>query len=166
MTNKIIQSNPFGAVSSADIQDFETEIGLTLPEDYKAYLAVHNGGGFEKDHFSTMVNPEDYLVLEELFSLNCGEGYRNLNENWKFSESCDLCEFSTGLSKYIFIGSGTCGICVLLNVENGQVSMYDPDHFAVETAAELVVMFEPIAETFSAFIAGLKHESEVDEEEC
>ncbi|WP_281278371.1 hypothetical protein [Parasedimentitalea maritima] len=43
--------------------------------------------------------------------------------------------------------------------------MHDPDHFAVETATELVATLEPIAETFSAFIAGLKHEGEVDEEE-
>ncbi|MVO17526.1 SMI1/KNR4 family protein [Parasedimentitalea huanghaiensis] len=166
MTNKIIQSNPFGAVSSADIQVFETEISLTLTEDYKAYLAAHNGGDFEKNHFSTKSNPKDYLVLEELFSLNCGEGYRNLNENWNFAESCDLGEFATGLSKYVFIGSGICGVCVLLNLEKGQVSMYDPDHIAVETATELVATLEPIAETFSAFIAGLKHEGEVDEEEC
>jgi len=165
MTNKIIQSNPFGAVTAADIQAFETEIELTLPEEYKAYFAAHNGGGFEKDHFSTKVNPEDYLVLEELFSLNCGSHYRNLNRRWKFSKTSDLQVFSEELASYVLIGSGT-GVGVLLNVESGQVSMYDPDHFAIETAAELVAMFEPIAETFSAFIAGLKHESEVDEEEC
>lgn len=159
MNNRVLESNPFGSVSEDDVQAFELQTGLTLPDDYKKYLVSFNGGSFQRNCFWTRENPDTFLVLRDLYSLNCGPSYRHLNECWNLAKGRDLKQFADGLSQYIEIGDAHgCGL--LLDTASGAVLMYDPDHLHLDTAKEVVEIFEFVASSFGEFVTGLISEGE------
>ena len=162
MTNAIAVSNPFGAVNSEDIRIFEAEISKNLPCEYRNYLEHHNGGLPERNCFNTKKNPDEWLDLEKLYSLNGGPSYRNLNANWLFADSYDLRKYSEQLAHFIVIGTATGGAAVLLDVNSGQVLFYEPDHFDLAPEEKITSYLEPVADTFEQFIANMISESEAD----
>ncbi|WP_145045819.1 SMI1/KNR4 family protein [Paenibacillus xylanexedens] len=42
--NKLFIESPFPELNSKDIELFEAEYGISLPDDYKQFLISHNGG--------------------------------------------------------------------------------------------------------------------------
>lgn len=59
----------------ADIEAFETRIGKTLPEDYKAHLLRFNGGFPKRD---TFVQNKEQFTVNKFFSI--GSGNMTLND--------------------------------------------------------------------------------------
>ena len=41
---EIIDANPYGSLSREKLDEFERQIGTSLPEDYKTFLLHYNGG--------------------------------------------------------------------------------------------------------------------------
>jgi SMI1 / KNR4 family (SUKH-1)/Ankyrin repeats (3 copies) len=44
MQIRIVESNRFGTLNTAELEAFERRLGATLPDDYRRHLLQHNGG--------------------------------------------------------------------------------------------------------------------------
>ncbi len=160
-------SNPFGAINSADIDVFEREILAKLPQQYRTYLRDHNGGLPQNRYFNTEENPDVFHELRYLFSLNRGPDYRNLNECWNVASSYDLRRFSEELQNYILIGSTYGGSAVIMHLSSGRICFYEPDHLEPGEGQKIASYFENVADTFVEFIENLISEEaaiELEEE--
>jgi hypothetical protein len=60
---RVKTSNEYGALSEADLQQFETAHAIALPEDYRSFLMEHNGG---RPIPSTISNPSENRTLARL----------------------------------------------------------------------------------------------------
>ena len=99
-------SDPLDPVDDGDIAAFEAEIGARLPNDYRTFLLLHNGGRL---HINRTFKD---LSLEVLFGLGKGEEkwpgelrwnrefYREIAEDWlMFGEVAGLNNFCLSLRK-------------------------------------------------------------------
>ncbi|WP_282092534.1 SMI1/KNR4 family protein [Epibacterium ulvae] len=162
MSNNVLNANPFGSVRDDRIRKFEREKSLSLPEDYRSYLAKYNGGSFEKDYFSTSGNSEYDLQLVDFFSLEAGPDYRRLELQWEFSKTYDLRQYADRLVDYVLIGEATGGVAILLNARSGNISIYDPDHFEIVSPSSILTKLEEVSGSFSEFVGGMKSEEEAN----
>ena len=76
MQIRIIDSNEFGKLNTADLEAFERSLRTTLPEPYRKFLIQHNGGYVEGAPQIAEVhgvyglhNGPDHLRLQESKSL-------------------------------------------------------------------------------------------------
>lgn len=51
MVIKILNANPYGMLSADFLSEFESEIGIVLPKDYRQFLLQNNGGKPVPDFF-------------------------------------------------------------------------------------------------------------------
>ena len=67
------KQNRWQPISLDELNEFETLIGMSLPEDYKAFMLEHNGGSIENLNHINYPNGEQGLA--RLFSIKYGSGF-------------------------------------------------------------------------------------------
>ena len=70
-------------INAEDIADFENEVGIKFPEDYKRFMLKSNGGTPEEewlyDFFDEVTEVENTSVIREFFSLFSDEAVKMSN---------------------------------------------------------------------------------------
>jgi len=75
MTNIII-SESYPPLREEDVVRVEQQLGITLPDDYREFLLMHNGGHPEPKYFPIKDNPsDDHGILEWFYCIQEGEYY-------------------------------------------------------------------------------------------
>jgi cell wall assembly regulator SMI1 len=100
-----------------DLSQIESEIGNTLPEDFKNYLLVHNGQD-DPSRLHTLCEEGTLLSSEAIIQI-----YRMLNE---INESGDIGPVEWWSRKYLPI-SDCEGDHLALNLETGEIVMHVHD---------------------------------------
>lgn len=81
--------NSAGKISVEDIAEFENEVGMEFPEDYKNFMIEANGGTPKEellyDFFDEVTEAENTSVIREFFSLFSDDTVKmsNLREIYK-----------------------------------------------------------------------------------
>ncbi|MFL1565163.1 SMI1/KNR4 family protein, partial [Pseudomonas sp. O64] len=63
--------------SDPAISQLEAQLGARLPDDYRQFLKVCNGGTVDYDVLATMSNGEEELLSFSLYGLQPGETYES-----------------------------------------------------------------------------------------
>jgi len=59
-------------ITAEDLNEFEKEIGLTLPEDYRAHMLKYNGG-LPSSYYLYYGEPDDGILLSGFKSIKYGD---------------------------------------------------------------------------------------------
>ena len=70
---KINNSNEFGRLPIIELVDFEKENGISLPEDYRAFLLEHNGGVPSPNEI-----PDPSNIVTYILGMHNGEYYASI----------------------------------------------------------------------------------------
>jgi len=148
---------PFGTTTIEDIQNLESEFDMSIPEDYKDFLMMHNGGkpdiGNEWGYAEFYV--ED-LESSQFLDILYGIGVKKLDISyWTNFFPGDI------PPKTLVIGGDPGGAMLLLfndNSENDGIYYYDHAYRHKQSSDEQNTYF--VADTFTEFIALLKPPAE------
>lgn len=150
-SNRVLNSNPFGATSEQHVSAFELQVGHRLPEAYRSYLLHHNGANFERSTIG-----QQGLRVHHLYGLHDGPDYARLQKNWRVFEYYDLEFLSDLLQGHLVFGDCGGGELLLLNLGSGAVEVLDQevivDGFSYTQTSQFT---EHLAPGFDAFVEGL-----------
>lgn len=154
MKSIISKPNQYGSISKYQLAHFEKENDIALPEDYRSFLLLNNGGHPIPSFF--WIQPGvDGSSVQEFFGLHKGPKHSFLstyiNENHLVSPNSLLFIGSDGLGNYICLG---------MNSENyGGIFFIDHDSFHWGEA-DMLSGVSKISNSFSLFFDSLDVESE------
>lgn len=138
----------FGSLSSKDIDMLEREFGVNIPNDYKTFLELYNGG-IPKQNYLTFVIPDinEEIILGVLLGLNENKNYDLFSWNREYRE--DMIESS------LIIGTEyNSGLIVLINqVEESGVYFWD-NAYMFDSSSDETNTYK-LSDSFSQFIDGL-----------
>ncbi|UHQ19269.1 SMI1/KNR4 family protein [Lysobacter sp. KIS68-7] len=135
----------FGSATRELVDGFEQRIGFSLPDDYKEFLHLHNGGSAKRGYPTFILEAlGEEVPLDVLYGLGVDEALDL--RGWFDEYEKELMPGS------IIIGSGACGGMVTL-VDNADLKgVYFWDHaFAFPPSDEEGNTYY-VAESFQAFI--------------
>jgi hypothetical protein len=134
----MIIEDPFEAVSDAELDLFEAELGAPLPRPYREFLQANNGG-FPASNFAIWTNGSDRLFVQYFFPLS-SSATESLQQN--------LTSFPINLShrRLLPIAVEGGGSYFLLNLDDGSVVLWDRDPESPEAE------FRQLSSDFSAFL--------------
>jgi cell wall assembly regulator SMI1 len=141
----------FDPTSEEEIQVFETRHGFTLPEEYKAFLLVHNGGKRGLRRFETKDKKIETSVIMFLPLLN-GNDWKNLEDSYR--------KFITGRivpDHFLPIGTDPRNslICIVVHgPERGQIFFCDLEYLE-EDHRLLPSCIMPVSNSFKEFYNSL-----------
>lgn len=165
----IVNSLPAGPTTEAEISKFEKQVGHRLPDDYRNFLLTHNGGRPQPDAFTLNIwghSEEDVVMcffpmrdiavgdvevdnLEELRSWPVHCAWNDLTNDLKnlYEKELDETLLPIGTD-----GSGNYFCIALDGPRRGSILFLE--HEMAET--------EPLAESFTAFLACLRQRERTD----
>lgn len=124
---------------SVGINEFESDIGLTLPLEYARFLEKYNGGFTPKTKW-TGKNKSD---IRGFLGIGVGDEYWNLEEEVKREQSNNLLK-----KRYLPIAKNSFGDLFCINIDDGEIwfAYHDNDKMS------------KIADGFDEFITKCKSE--------
>ena len=166
MNTTILRSNSYGPLAPKTLEDFEHELGVSLPEEYRTFLLQHNGGTPQPACF---LAPDDPLegdaspqserevvcffalhnnawsdsTMQGSLALPLQEAWRDLSAEQQESNLLPVGKDWSG--NYICVG--------YQGQDRGRIFFYDHEY---EVAT-------PLAESFQAFLAALQTCEQHDE---
>lgn len=150
-------------LTSKDIKRFEKQRGVTLPDDYRAFLLKSNGGYPDVDvafSFREGGRPSD-SVLSQFYPLDKGSEDSNLDEVYEM-----FVEAGRMPPNLVPIGDDAFGNQICLSVAGKDAgAVYFWDHEREPDPARKPVVFRNlslIADSFSDFLASLEPMEETD----
>jgi hypothetical protein len=148
MDPKIEDSNRFGLLTENELAAFEVCVGGRLPEDYRKYLLIHNGGTPHPNTF-TISEDEGDTSVHILYGLHAGPSWASLKRS---------VEVYRGRipSEAIPIGSDPLGNAILLVFQGprmGEICFWDHEQEGGPSDWDNVVTVAP---SFSKFLGLLK----------
>lgn len=144
---KIDNQNQYGSLSSEVLADFESQLGVKLPQDYRDHLLKYNGGDPRPNTFD--ISPDEgQSNVHNLYGLHDGPYYSNLREVVEV--------FKGRIPNGLLPISGDDGgniICLGLSKKYlGKIYFWDHEK---ESSFFKSVALTLIAPSFSTFMAGL-----------
>ena len=154
-------------ITEAAVVRFETQLGAKLPDDYRAFLLVVNGGQTARSHRQFMLTSrkgrKDGTLLNSLNSLDDPDDRFDLATRWRWSQRQLPPYFPDLPLEVLPIGyddfGGTVGL-VFAGPRRGKVWFLDEENPRPEGANPRVEWFDrrdvsKIADSFREFMAGL-----------
>lgn len=140
----------FGKADEANIKEIEQKLKITLPQDYRAFLAGYNGGSCEDIIVFKVEGIEETIALDLLYGIGLKDGLNILD--WCEEYADDL------LEDMIIIGhTMETGLLLLIHQEDWK-GIYFWDHcIDYEESTEEECIYK-IADSFDDFIKGLSGE--------
>lgn len=143
-------SNRYGLLDEARLEAFERTIGSALPENYRAWLRIHNGGGFIPAHFR--ISPaEGDSTVHHVHGLHDGPGYTRL-------DSVRNCYQGRMPAALLPVADDVCGNALCLGLSGparGRVYFWNHEREAATGGADFWGNVTEIAPSWPAFLAGL-----------
>jgi len=137
------------SIQLEDIEELETKIGKTLPNDYKKYMMNNNGGYTEEPFF---IKDKSIYTIEEIFPIKYGN--RNLYAVYhRIKEAMH--------DNLIPIGSDSFGNMFCISVGNDYGAIYFWDHEKAHREKEEAT--KKISNTFDDFTSSTVAEVENEE---
>ena len=135
----IEQSNQYGPLDTERLRAIEAKLGVTLPDDYRAFLHEHNGGSPE---------PSDFVISDDEGEDTVSVLY-GLHRDANYSLEGNLAAYKTHIPRSMIpIGEDPGGnqLCLgLVGAERGRVYFWDHETLNINE----------IAPSFSAFLDSL-----------
>ncbi|MBN2248971.1 MAG: SMI1/KNR4 family protein [Campylobacterales bacterium] len=152
MKNKIIQSNPYGPINLKNLESFEKQLKIRLPQEYREFLVKHNGGKLEKNML-TINESEGGTSIHHIYALVDNPLYASMEEKYKIFNTN---EFNFG-NEYLAIMDDSFGNQILLKLQEPNLgAIYFWDHESNDN-------FIKISNNFYEFIDSLEEEKTLDE---
>jgi hypothetical protein len=145
-------TNRFGPLSETRLAAFEAELGIALPEEYRAFLLQHNGGVPSRVTFDVPGEDGGERPFHCFFAVHDGPWDDSTPEGSQgFPLQAALADFrdETGRDDVLPVGKDWSGsyVCIgLAGDDRGRVLYYDHE----------MEQFVPLADTLSRFLAGLR----------
>jgi hypothetical protein len=167
---RLAYKEPLGVSNIDEISEFEAELGLTLPQSYKNFLAVI-GGGYAPQLYTSFSNDETFSYPIQYFFAPKEDDHLNIRDMRRLSHipSCFLIFAEDPSGQYFVIDLRPDPDVY------GKIYVRDHDHAMNPNPFLLVEFFEeydcdpdeaplyhPIADSFEAFIDMLKTDDEID----
>jgi hypothetical protein len=152
MGEAIRDANRFGPLTEDRLAAFESELGTTLPDEYRAFLLRHNGGVPEQETFDVPGEDGGERPFHCFFALHDNPWDDSTPEGSQgFPLQAALADFRTdgGPADVLPVGKDWNGsyVCVgLTGADRGRVLYWDHE------MEQLV----PLANTLAEFLAGLR----------
>jgi len=133
-----------------DLREFETQLGVVLPHNYKAFLLRFNGGLPSPDAFMIVgMHRNPYGIIQEFFGIDYPADSSNLDWNYKIFST----DSPTNLFPIASTPSGD-GICISISgSDTGAVYLWDYYKAPRDPASYDGVYF--LAQTVDDFLRGL-----------
>ncbi|GIM50349.1 SMI1/KNR4 family protein [Capnocytophaga stomatis] len=132
------------------ISDIEKHFKIKLPQDYKDFLNIYNGGETEEDAFIYVEDLDEYMIMGNFFGIDIDEGFADI---YKINE-----EYNDDIPpNSLLIGSdmGSGLILLIQDGENDGIWYYDHSYFFEQSSDEENTYF--ICETFTEFLEILEN---------
>jgi len=143
----IADLKPYSPITEREIIAFEKQISFELPEDYRSFLLMSNGGGLRGYRFYV-----DYLETEFSTDVFYGLGLVDgLNLSYWIGEYHDEIP-----EKTVLIGGDPGGIHLIYITQGEDKGIYIWDHAHMIPASDEEGNTYFIAESFEEFIKSLK----------
>lgn len=153
MPNDLKSKNKYGKLDINQLEKFESELGNSLPVEYRKYLIESNGGDFEKS-IVKLPDEEGDTNVHHMFGIHTGPEYRQLTHNYNYSRNIlsddylPICDDATGNWFFIKIKGENCG------------AIYFVDHEELDREeSEQNLIF--VANNFNEFVASMKSDDEM-----
>lgn len=117
MVNKVVTPNPFGKLTLDQLEAYEKKLGVILPEQYRNYLILFNGGKYEKD-ITKISAKEGDTRIHHMYGLHAGPGYRRLEADIINHEYLAICDDAFGNEFLIKVNGVGYGGIYFLNHES------------------------------------------------
>ena len=151
MVNNIESKNPYGKIDMEVLNDFEKELNVSIPEEYRNYLIKFNGSDFEKCIVQLPGDIGDTTV-HHMFGIHAGPEYRQLIENYNDS-------FNLTSGNYIPICDDSFGNIFYLKIKGENLgAIYFCDHKETYFSFENLIF---VSAGFNDFIASMKSDEEM-----
>jgi SMI1-KNR4 cell-wall len=156
ISNRVIEANPFGTASQADLEEFEELAEVNLPMDYRYYLLEFNGGKFLNKCFERASGIDGRV--HNIYGLHSGPKYASLNKNWKLSECYDIGESAPEVNNYIVFADTGTGDLLLLSKQSGAIYFLDHETIEYKQNEWVAERINPIllSDSFHEFVESLK----------
>lgn len=143
-------SNKYGAIKLDELEQFEKDIGARLPEDYRSFLVLHNGGTPEKYLVCWPGSHEPAEVWNDSLGLHNGPTYSRLDS------------VTEGLKEYLPKGiipfasdPGGNLFCIGISGDySGKIYLWDHERAQEKESCSF------LAGSFTEFVAGLVAEED------
>lgn len=143
---KIKESNRFGKLNEEQLSEFENQLQVTLPKDYRSFLLNHNGGCPVPD---TNKTPE--TDVRQILGLHNGESWASLQDH--------IDDYKGRIpSDTLPIAYDSLGNLFLLSLRkdtHGEVWFWDHELEAANNASEYFQNITKSANSFREFIENL-----------
>ncbi len=144
--NKINDSNRFGSLDSDNLNKFESNHSLILPDDYRSFLLTHNGGVPEPSNVKKTESD-----IQWIYGIHNGENWASLEEQTKAYRN--RIPFKT-----IPIGNDSAGNIYLLSLRDnsiGEIWFWDHENESDKIADEYFENITKLNSSFSEFLSEL-----------
>jgi cell wall assembly regulator SMI1 len=152
MGESLRESNRFGPLTEGRLVAFESELGTTLPDEFRAFLLRHNGGRPDREAFDVPGEDGGERLFHCFFALHDGPRDDSSPEGSQgFPLQAALADFRSdgGPDDVLPVGKDWSGsyVCVgLAGANRGRVLYWDHE------MEQLV----PLAGSLSEFLSGLR----------
>ena len=142
--------HPSGAaVSATEIQEFEAELGFSLPEDYRNFLLTLNGGKVLVDHQLPVEGLFGAAFVHYLYPFSKPSPFLGIKEARKQQECSRLClrqaieigdDMGTGSYFIILDGSQRGGVYFIYNDDRDSISKAQWEDVRVRIPKDMVLV--------------------------
>jgi hypothetical protein len=152
MVYQIVKQNEFGDVSAGKIQEFEKELSILLPEEYKYFLLKCNGGKPVCEYFTHLGK---IYTIQYIFGIHDGDYYANLKA--RIINFRDVLE--AGYIPFASDWGGNLFLICLHNTENyGNIFFFDHNLGGEdENGSDIMPPLDLLADNFNSFLESLEH---------
>lgn len=153
---EVLTSNQYGNLSYEKLVEFEEQLNVTLPEDYRNYLIQYNGGLPKTNHFCIKSEGGDSRI-HHVYGLNVGPDFQRLDLMFKI--------YTGRVSKSVLpIADDPFGNLICIGINNdiyGKIYFWDheKEHNYNDTQ-----QMEELSTSFTDFLLTLHECTIVDDE--
>ena len=130
-------------VDGDEIEEFENSINYQFPKSFKEFIPLHNGGKPSHKVFKTKTSREK--VFNNLLSFNKND----LDNIWEINDwNASMSDWNKdgSMNNYVAFAQDAFGNLICFDKTNDHIVFIDHETLSIE----------PVADSFSEFIAGLK----------
>jgi len=155
--NSVIKPNPYGKLSLDKLEEFEKEIGVKLPDEYRKYLIQYNGAKFENNTFSLNWDKGNKSTIHSMYGIANKPKWFSIREQNPY-----LYDINVVKKGYLSIGSDGLGNQILIKLKwPNKGAIYFWDHEKPFLRFKNVLLKQ--ADSFIEFVDNLKKEETYEE---